>query len=183
MRNNGRWIFSKYEKAPWCTQAVCPFCGSLVACSSSLSNKEGQKTFADIHHFCPSCGNMVRDDTVPVMFEDSQTAEISYSKTKYLDGDRLLSDLQLICSCWSVSPYVSKEKLEGASDMLKQVAKAVQEATSAKMYRTNLEYVVHLISEGTDKFANWVVEEVPRITSAYTHSVHGLAEWLESEPE
>ena len=62
MRNNGRQIFSKYEKALWCTQAVCSCCDSVVACNSALSSKACQKSSVDLHHFCPICGNIMRDD-------------------------------------------------------------------------------------------------------------------------
>ena len=40
---------------------------------------------------------------------------------KLINGRKLIENLGLICQCWSVSPYVSSKKLEGAQDMLKQV--------------------------------------------------------------
>lgn len=45
-----------------------------------------------------------------------------------IDGDKLVEDLRLIATCWSVSPFVSKEKHEGAADMLREVEREVKEA-------------------------------------------------------
>ena len=45
-----------------------------------------------------------------------------------IDGDKLVENLRLIATCWSVSPYVSKEKHNGAVDMLREVEREVREA-------------------------------------------------------
>lgn len=45
-----------------------------------------------------------------------------------IDGDKLIEYLQLIARCWSISPFVSKEKHEGAVDMLRVVERKVKEA-------------------------------------------------------
>lgn len=45
-----------------------------------------------------------------------------------IDGDKLIKNLQLIATCWSVSPFVSKEKHKGAADMLREVEREVKEA-------------------------------------------------------
>lgn len=47
---------------------------------------------------------------------------------KAIDGDKLVENLRLIATCWSVSPYVSKEKHNGAIDMLREVEREVKEA-------------------------------------------------------
>lgn len=47
-----------------------------------------------------------------------------------IDGDKLIKNLQLIATCWSVSPFVSKEKHEGAVDMLREVEREVKEAST-----------------------------------------------------
>ena len=46
---------------------------------------------------------------------------------RMIDGDKLIKNLQLIATCWSVSPFVSKEKHEGAVDMLREVEREVKE--------------------------------------------------------
>lgn len=45
-----------------------------------------------------------------------------------IDGDKLVENLRLIATCWSVSPFVSKEKHNGAVDMLREVEREVKEA-------------------------------------------------------
>lgn len=47
---------------------------------------------------------------------------------RVIDGDKLVENLRLIAKCWSVSPYVSKEKHNGAIDMLREVEREVKEA-------------------------------------------------------
>ena len=47
---------------------------------------------------------------------------------RMIDGDKLVENLRLIATCWSVSPFVSKEKHEGAADMLREVEREVKEA-------------------------------------------------------
>ena len=47
---------------------------------------------------------------------------------RMIDGDKLVENLRLIATCWSVSPYVSKEKHNGAVDMLREVEREVKEA-------------------------------------------------------
>ena len=44
-----------------------------------------------------------------------------------IDGDKLIKNLHLIATCWSVSPFVSKEKHEGAVDMLREIERKVKE--------------------------------------------------------
>ena len=46
---------------------------------------------------------------------------------KLIDGDKLIKNLHLINTCWSVSPFVSKEKHEGAVDMLREIEREVKE--------------------------------------------------------
>ena len=45
-----------------------------------------------------------------------------------IDGDKLVENLRLIATCWSVSPYVSKEKHNGAVNMLREVEREVKKA-------------------------------------------------------
>ena len=45
-----------------------------------------------------------------------------------IDGDKLVENLRLIATCWSISPYVSKEKHNGAVDMLREVEREVKNA-------------------------------------------------------
>ena len=45
-----------------------------------------------------------------------------------IDGDKLVENLRLIATCWSVSPYVSKEKHNGAVNMFKEVVREVNES-------------------------------------------------------
>ena len=47
---------------------------------------------------------------------------------RMIDGDKLVENLRLIATCWSVSPYVSKEKHNGAVNMLREVEREVKEA-------------------------------------------------------
>ena len=45
-----------------------------------------------------------------------------------INGDKLVEKLRLIATCWSISPFVSKEKHNGAVDMLREVEREVKEA-------------------------------------------------------
>ena len=45
-----------------------------------------------------------------------------------IEGDKLVENLRLIATCWSISPFVSKEKHNGAVNMLREVEREVKEA-------------------------------------------------------
>ena len=45
-----------------------------------------------------------------------------------IDGDKLVENLRLIATCWSISPFVSKEKHNGAVNMLREVEREVNDA-------------------------------------------------------
>lgn len=45
-----------------------------------------------------------------------------------IDGAKLVEKLRLIATCWSISPFVSKEKHNGAVDMLREVEKEEKKA-------------------------------------------------------
>ena len=45
-----------------------------------------------------------------------------------IDGDKLVENLRLIATCWSISPFVSKEKHSGVVDMLREVEREVKKA-------------------------------------------------------
>ena len=45
-----------------------------------------------------------------------------------IDGAKLVEKLRLIATSWSISPFVSKEKHNGAVDMLREVEREVKEA-------------------------------------------------------
>ena len=47
---------------------------------------------------------------------------------RMIDGDKLVENLRLIATCWSISPYVSKEKHNGAVDMFREVEREVKKA-------------------------------------------------------
>lgn len=47
---------------------------------------------------------------------------------RMVDGDKIVEALSLIAKCWSVSPFVSKEKHLGAVSMLREVEREVKEA-------------------------------------------------------
>lgn len=47
---------------------------------------------------------------------------------RMVDGDKIVESLSLIAKCWSVSPFVSKEKHLGAVSMLREVEREVKEA-------------------------------------------------------
>lgn len=47
---------------------------------------------------------------------------------RLIDADKLVENLRLIATCWSISPYVSKEKHNGAVDMLREVEREVKNA-------------------------------------------------------
>ena len=49
---------------------------------------------------------------------------------RMIDGDKLVENLRLIATCWSISPYVSREKHNGAVDMLREVEREVKEAST-----------------------------------------------------
>lgn len=50
-------------------------------------------------------------------------------KVRLIDGNKLIDKLHLIAACWSISPFVSKEKHNGAVDMLREVEREVKEST------------------------------------------------------
>ena len=50
--------------------------------------------------------------------------------TRMIDGDKLVENLRLIATCWSISPFVSKEKHNGAVNMLREVEREVKEAST-----------------------------------------------------
>ena len=45
-----------------------------------------------------------------------------------IDGNKLVENLRLIATCWSISPFVSKEKHNGAVNMLREVEREVKKA-------------------------------------------------------
>lgn len=47
---------------------------------------------------------------------------------RMIDGNKLVENLRLIATCWSISPFVPKEKHNGAVNMLREVEKEVKEA-------------------------------------------------------
>ena len=47
---------------------------------------------------------------------------------RMIDGNKLVENLCLIATCWSISPFVSKEKYNGAVNMLREVEREVREA-------------------------------------------------------
>ena len=47
---------------------------------------------------------------------------------RMIDGNKLVENLRLIATCWSISPFVSKEKHNGAVNMLREVEREVKEA-------------------------------------------------------
>ena len=49
--------------------------------------------------------------------------------TRMIDGDKLVENLRLIATCWSISPFVSKEKHNGAVNMLREVEREVKKST------------------------------------------------------
>ena len=50
--------------------------------------------------------------------------------TRMIDGDKLVENLRLIATCWSISPFISKEKHNGAVNMLREVEREVKEAAT-----------------------------------------------------
>ena len=65
----GRWIFRPYKKMPWCTQAICSECGSVVENNSSLSQESGIKLLAESNPFCRRCGAPMTDEAVEMVME------------------------------------------------------------------------------------------------------------------
>lgn len=47
---------------------------------------------------------------------------------RVIDGNKLVENLRLIATCWSISPFVSKEKHNGAVNMLREVEREVKKA-------------------------------------------------------
>ena len=47
---------------------------------------------------------------------------------RMIDGSKLVENLRLIATCWSISPFVSKEKHNGAVNMLREVEREVKKA-------------------------------------------------------
>lgn len=47
---------------------------------------------------------------------------------RMIDGNKLVENLRLIATCWSISPFVSKEKHNGAVNMLREVEREVKKA-------------------------------------------------------
>ena len=47
---------------------------------------------------------------------------------RMIDGDKLVENLRLIATCWSISPFVSKEKHNGAVNMFREVVREVKES-------------------------------------------------------
>ena len=66
----GRWIFRPYKKMPWCTQAICSECGSVVENNSSLSQESGIKLFAESNPFCRRCGAPMTDEAVEIRLKE-----------------------------------------------------------------------------------------------------------------
>ena len=50
------------------------------------------------------------------------------NRMRIIDGAKLVEKLRLIATCWFISPFVSKEKHNGAVDMLREVEREVKEA-------------------------------------------------------
>ena len=78
---------------------------------------------------------------------------------RMIDGDKLVENLRLIATCWSISPFVSKEKHNGAVDMLREVEREVKEAPTLtppnewvsveeRLPEGNGEYIVTACDEG-----------------------------------
>ena len=65
----GRWIFRPYKKMPWCTQAICSECGSVVENNSSLLQESGIKLFFEGNPFCRRCGAPMTDEAVEMVME------------------------------------------------------------------------------------------------------------------
>lgn len=65
----GRWIFRPYEKMPWCTQAICSECGSVVENNSSLLQESGIKLFVESNPFCRRCGAPMTDEAVDILLK------------------------------------------------------------------------------------------------------------------
>lgn len=47
---------------------------------------------------------------------------------RMIDGNKLVENLRLIATCWSISPFVSREKHNGAVNMLREVEREVKKA-------------------------------------------------------
>lgn len=47
---------------------------------------------------------------------------------RMIDGNKLVESLRLIATCWSISPFVSREKHNGAVNMLREVEREVKKA-------------------------------------------------------
>ena len=71
----GRWIFRPYEKMPWCTQAICSECGSVVENNSSRSQESGIKLFVESNPFCRRCGAPMTDEAVDMVMEKINNME------------------------------------------------------------------------------------------------------------
>lgn len=48
---------------------------------------------------------------------------------RMIDGNKLVENLRLIATCWSISPFVSKERHNGAVNMLREVEREVKKST------------------------------------------------------
>ena len=62
---------------------------------------------------------------------------------RMIDGDKLVENLRLIATCWSISPYVSKEKHNGAVDMLREVEREVKEMPTLTLLNEPLPVLVN----------------------------------------
>lgn len=74
---------------------------------------------------------------------------------RMIDGDKLVENLRLIATCWSVSPFVSKEKHEGAADMLREVEREVKEAPNLTPPNEWLTLEFDVVDTTTGKYPDW----------------------------
>ena len=109
---------------------------------------------------------------------------------KMIDGTKLVEKLRLIATCWSLSPFVSKEKHNGAIDMLREVEREVKEAPTLtppnepltlEQLRQMDEIPIYVV---TEKYGSgWCVLNWHGVKKSYTYfSRTGTSEGMTATP-
>ena len=111
---------------------------------------------------------------------------------RMIDGDKLVENLRLIATCWSISPFVSKEKHNGAVNMLREVEREVKEAplltppneplTLDKLREMDGEPVYVSVS-GMEILTMWaLIEYIPESRSiVLTNNLGGRSEYFDDD--
>lgn len=74
---------------------------------------------------------------------------------RMIDGNKLVENLRLIATCWSISPFVSKEKHNGAVNMLREVEREVKKAPTLTPPNEPLTLEFDVVDTKTGQYPDW----------------------------